>query len=410
MSRALHRDFVGATLAMLLDRVGVAAILALGSTGVGREASCSRRQVLSHAAFAAAALAPPPAYAQTEPGEANRAALKDKLNDPFAGVRESRAPFADEMAPSDAETRRIRAQAASKASRETRAFPQVSKLSGPAAAPTSGATDELIVEFEPGRPLGLKLKDLRIGTEYGTYEGTSRVLVSEVLPGGQAEKSGKVGVDFIVVAVDGVNVERETALQVQRRLASAVSDGRSPSVTFKDPNAFNARLRKPEATSQIATEIAPATPTSSAQVLGVRRLNVPPGCTRNAENGDLLEIRYAGRLEDGSVFDGMKLADRLGDDSIQFVLGRQPAGQFPPSWDVGLTGMCVGERREIDVPPVRTTLIGPRTYCTQYHSPSHLPASSQLHASASPSDLKSGCVCLLIARGARSSDTDRRGS
>ena len=40
------------------------------------------------------------------------------------------------------------------------------------------------------------------------------------------------------------------------------------------------------------------------------------------------------------------------DDTIQFVLGRQPAGQFPPSWDVGLVGICVGERREIDVPPV----------------------------------------------------------
>ena len=25
---------------------------------------------------------------------------------------------------------------------------------------------------------------------------------------------------------------------------------------------------------------------------------------------------------------------------------------MPPSWDVGLVGMCVGERREIDVPPV----------------------------------------------------------
>ena len=39
----------------------------------------------------------------------------------------------------------------------------------------------------------------------------------------------------------------------------------------------------------------------------------------------------------------MQLADRFGDDTIQFVLGRQPAGQFPPSWDVGLVGICVGE-------------------------------------------------------------------
>ena len=34
------------------------------------------------------------------------------------------------------------------------------------------------------------------------------------------------------------------------------------------------------------------------------------------------------------------------------MLGKQPAGQFPPAWDLGLVGMCIGERREIDVPPV----------------------------------------------------------
>jgi hypothetical protein len=57
-------------------------------------------------------------------------------------------------------------------------------------------------------------------------------------------------------------------------------------------------------------------------------------------------------LADGTVFDGMELAGRFGDDSLQFVLGKQPAGQFPPAWDVGLVGMCVGERRLLDVPPV----------------------------------------------------------
>ena len=55
-------------------------------------------------------------------------------------------------------------------------------------------------------------------------------------------------------------------------------------------------------------------------------------------------------MHPGTVFDGMQLAARYADDSIQFVLGKQPAGQFPPSWDLGLVGMCVGERRQLDVP------------------------------------------------------------
>ena len=77
----------------------------------------------------------------------------------------------------------------------------------------------------------------------------------------------------------------------------------------------------------------------------MRRVEVPDRCRRNAGVGDLLEIRYTGRLEDGTVFDGMELAERFADDSIQFVLGKQPAGQFPPAWDVGLPGACIGERR-----------------------------------------------------------------
>lgn len=73
---------------------------------------------------------------------------------------------------------------------------------------------------------------------------------------------------------------------------------------------------------------------------------------RTAASGDLVEIEYVGKLADGTVFDGMELAARLGDETIQFILGRQPSGQFPPSWDLGLVGMCVGEERRIDVPPV----------------------------------------------------------
>jgi len=43
---------------------------------------------------------------------------------------------------------------------------------------------------------------------------------------------------------------------------------------------------------------------------------------------------------------------RGNDVSLFFVLGKQPFGQFPPSWDIGLEGICVGERRRLTIPPV----------------------------------------------------------
>ena len=63
-------------------------------------------------------------------------------------------------------------------------------------------------------------------------------------------------------------------------------------------------------------------------------------------------------METGQVFDrsavlidGQGIPGRGNDVSIYFVLGRQPMGQFPPAFDVGLEGMCVGERRRLLVPP-----------------------------------------------------------
>jgi FK506-binding protein 2 len=283
----------------------------------------------------------------------------EKRTDPYAETRAADpsrgSRFADELPSLPQEERVKRAEAAKRAAQNPRAAPQVSKSATDGYAPTATATDEFTVDFDPQQgPLGLKLKDLRVGTEYGTTGGTSRVLVMDVTLGGQAANSGKVSIDDIVVAVDGVNVETESAKQISARLADAKSSGRSlVSVTFKDALVFNARLNTPASGEEVvATKVAPATETSEAQVLAVKRISVPDGCRRTASEGDLLEIRYTGRLADGTVFDGMQLADRFGDDSIQFVLGRQPAGQFPPSWDLGLVGMCVGERRELDVPPV----------------------------------------------------------
>ena len=84
-------------------------------------------------------------------------------------------------------------------------------------------------------------------------------------------------------------------------------------------------------------------------------------CGAGAERGDLLEVRYEGRLRStGEIFDGSAITfangatvpGRGGDASIFFVLGMQPAGQFPPAWDAAMAGCCVGEVRKLSVPPV----------------------------------------------------------
>ena len=128
-------------------------------------------------------------------------------------------------------------------------------------------SDEFTIQFEPGSKIGLKLKDLRVGFEYGTTEGTSRVLVADVAPGGQAAADGRVEIDNIIVAVDGQNVERSSAREVQQLLAQAAAAGDGVKITFKNALAFNEQLsvnlnRVADPKAQISTEIAPATSTS----------------------------------------------------------------------------------------------------------------------------------------------------
>jgi FK506-binding protein 2 len=96
------------------------------------------------------------------------------------------------------------------------------------------------------------------------------------------------------------------------------------------------------------------------QRITVSQLKAAPLCTKGgAQMDDLLEISYIGRvMETNEIFDGSAIKINQngipgrGDDvTLYFVLGKQPFGQFPPGWDVGLYGICVGERRRLIIPP-----------------------------------------------------------
>mmetsp|Transcript_10426 Transcript_10426/g.22079 ORF Transcript_10426/g.22079 Transcript_10426/m.22079 type:complete len:468 (+) Transcript_10426:322-1725(+) len=258
----------------------------------------------------------------------------------------------------------------------------------------------------------LKMKG-GFGLELGqvTFRTNFRVVVKSVAPDSLAEKLG-IRPGWVVVSVDGEDVERTNAAGVATYFSRAVKtvlnspDGMDPrtnanfmTMIFRDPSKFRNELESFPTTATagegaageggsstsssssspatVATRVAPAGDTTqrngdgsvrsgasvteqSDQIVTVTQLVPPQMCQRRATTDDLLEISYVGRVaETGAIFDGSAvriqgegIPGRGNDISVFFVLGKQPFGQFPPGWDVGLDGMCVGERRRLIIPPV----------------------------------------------------------
>jgi FK506-binding protein 2 len=241
-------------------------------------------------------------------------------------------------------------------------------------------SDEIVVsitrqDLQSRGGLGIELSEIEFRTNL-------RVYVKTVLPGSLAEKLG-IQKDWIVVSVNGQTAERTNAegvtLMVAKAVKAAADPGETIQLRFRDNNYFKDTLSTPGALAPnqpITTQVAPAGDTTqrnkdgsvrtgavSAQAdqrLSVQQLIPPKLCTRGAATDDLLEISYLGTvLETGTIFDGSavkingKAIPGRGDDvTLYFVLGKQPFGQFPPGFDVGLVGMCVGERRRVIIPPV----------------------------------------------------------
>lgn len=61
-----------------------------------------------------------------------------------------------------------------------------------------------------------------------------------------------------------------------------------------------------------------------------------------AKSGDTVRIHYTGTLDDGSTFDSSQ-----GREPLEFTLG---SGQVIPGFDVGVTGMSIGEKKTINIP------------------------------------------------------------
>eukprot|EP00040_Diaphanoeca_grandis_P015741 m.80671 g.80671 ORF g.80671 m.80671 type:complete len:155 (+) comp25335_c0_seq3:246-710(+) len=73
-------------------------------------------------------------------------------------------------------------------------------------------------------------------------------------------------------------------------------------------------------------------------------LQRPEYCSVKSKHGDILSVHSTGKLlNTHEVFD----TQMEGEEPFQFVLGR---GQVIEGWDLGLIGMCAGERRRLVIP------------------------------------------------------------
>ena len=83
--------------------------------------------------------------------------------------------------------------------------------------------------------------------------------------------------------------------------------------------------------------------------VGYEDLEVGTGAT--AENGTVASVRYVGYLPTGTRFDGN---DTPGDDLLPVLIGNatsETAVRTVPGFELGITGMRVGGRRKIVIPP-----------------------------------------------------------
>ena len=100
----------------------------------------------------------------------------------------------------------------------------------------------------------------------------------------------------------------------------------------------------PRAMTDFAPELGVNLSKTTETASGLHYLDERPGEGEPARAGRTVRVHYTGWLTDGNKFDSSR--DR--GEPLEFVLGR---GQVIKGWDEGVTGMKVGGRRKLVIPP-----------------------------------------------------------
>ncbi|XP_037093550.1 peptidyl-prolyl cis-trans isomerase FKBP10-like isoform X1 [Pollicipes pollicipes] len=114
-----------------------------------------------------------------------------------------------------------------------------------------------------------------------------------------------------------------------------------PSLGYGDRGAGG--VIPPGATLLFDVELLEINPQAKPE-LKIRRVFSPESCPVKSKNGDKLGMHYTGTLTDGTKFDSSRDRNQV----FEFTLG---ARQVITGWDLGLTGMCAGEKRQLTIPP-----------------------------------------------------------